>query len=323
MSSLEQAPGASLAVLYGTARGFEGGRAVPNSTARITLARSFEICRALHRRHGTTYYWACRALPKVHQHHVHALYGLCRYADDIVDEIVDPDGAAAAERRNRQARQLERLASRLQADLAVGGSEHPVLKAVVHTARAFDLSPTLFARFFAAMQRDLVQSRYQTYAELESYMDGSAAVIGEMMLPILEPRDLVAATPGARTLGVAFQLTNFLRDVGEDLTRGRIYFPQDELREFGADPRRGVVDEHWRKFSRFQIARIEDLYREADQGIAMLQGRSRASIAAARRLYAEILDRIVANDHDVFTQRARVPLARKLAVVGMEVAWRG
>lgn len=278
----------------------------------VTLQRSFELCRSLHRRHGTTYYWATKALPRIHQHHVHALYGLCRYADDIVDQIEGSGSVAAIEQR---AVSLRALAAELQRGLAARSSDHPVLKAVVHTAGAFDLPPSLFERFFSAMERDLVQSCYETYAELECYMDGSAAVIGEMMLPILEPADPVAAKGPARALGVAFQLTNFLRDVGEDLDRGRVYFPAEELRAFGADPHTRVADQAWQEFCRFQIDRISSLYREADRGIAMLSGRYQVAIGTARQLYSEILDRIVANDYDVFSQRARVPLARKLLVV--------
>ena len=283
-------------------------------TSRVTLEDSYENCRALHRAHGTTYYWATKALPTVIQPHVHALYGLCRYADDIVDRL---DGTAVAARSAA----LKQLRDELDEGLCRRHSDHPVLKAVVHTAGAFDLAPSLFDRFFTAMTSDLTITSFATYGDLLQYMDGSAAVIGEMMLPLLDPIDLAAARPGARALGVAFQLTNFLRDVGEDLDRGRIYFPVDELQRFATDPNERRVDDAWRSFCRFQIQRIRAIYAEADEGINYLSGRAAAGISASRVLYSEILDRIERNDFDVFSTRARVPLPRKLAVASSAL-WR-
>ena len=142
-----------------------------------------------------------------------------------------------------------------------------------------------------------------------------SAVIGEMMLPILEPSS-PAALPHARDLGVAFQLTNFLRDVNEDLDRGRVYIPQEDLRRFGADPHRRIVDESWVRLMEFEFERCRALYRSADVGIALLPPASARCVGAARRLYAEILDRIAAAGYDVFEQRAVVPMARKVATAG-------
>jgi phytoene synthase len=273
-----------------------------------TLEESYARCRALNRRHGTTYFWATQLLPAVKRHHVHALYGFCRYADEIVDDL----GPAPLSERADALAALER---RFFADLSAGHSAHPVLRAVVHTVRAFDLDEDLFRRFLRSMTMDLSVAGYETWDDLCGYMDGSAAVVGEMMLPILEPL-LPAARTFARDLGLAIQLTNFLRDVGEDLERGRVYLPREDLARFGADPRRRRVDRSWVALMRFEIERARRLYASADRGIALLPPRSARSIGAARRLYGEILDRIEANGYDVFTRRARVPLARKLAVAG-------
>lgn len=279
----------------------------------MTLEESYARCKALNRRYGATYYWAAQTLPRVKRHHVHALYGFCRYADDIVDELSPAPPAARAEA-------LGRLGDRLFADLADGRSTHPVLGAVVHTANAFGLDEELFDRFLRSMTMDLSVSSYETWVDLLGYMDGSAAVIGEMMLPILEPSDPDAARAHARDLGLAFQLTNFLRDVGEDLDRGRVYLPQEDLRRFGVEPSRRLVDEPWRELMRFQFERADALYASADIGIALLPASSAAPIAAARRLYSQILARIEANDFDVFRRRAVVPLARKLAVAAQAAA---
>ncbi|MGI8753669.1 MAG: phytoene/squalene synthase family protein [Acidimicrobiales bacterium] len=280
-------------------------------TTGPTLEESYRRCRELNRRHGTTYYWSTFLLPAVKRHHVHALYGFCRYADDIVDDL----GPASVEAR---AAALADFGDRFFADLKEGRSTDPVLKAVVHTTRAFDIDPNCFRRFLRSMTMDLTVDRYDTFDDLLGYMDGSAAVIGEMMLPILEPDDLAVATGPARDLGIAFQVTNFLRDVAEDLDRGRVYLPQDDIDHFGAAPAmagRRVTPE-WVELMRFEIDRTRAYYRSAETGIDLLPALSGRCIAGAHRLYGGILERIESAGYDVFTQRVRVPLARKLAVVG-------
>ena len=272
----------------------------------VTLEASYARCRELNKRHGTTYYWSSLVLPKVKRHHVWALYAFCRYADDIVDDL-GPVGVDV------RAKALADLGDRFFADLEAGRSDDEVLKAVVHTIRAFDIDPDCFQRFLRSMAMDLTTATYDSWDDLLGYMDGSAAVIGEMMLPILEPLSPDATAP-ARDLGFAFQLTNFLRDVDEDLDRGRVYVPQEELHRFGADPDRRVVDGAWRSLMAFEIERCRDLYRSADRGIELLPPSSARCIRAALVLYSEILDRIEANGYDVFTTRARVPTARKVAL---------
>ena len=271
----------------------------------VTVEQSYEHCRQLNKQYGTTYYWSTFALPKVKRHHVWALYGFCRHADDIVDDL----GPAPVEVREKA---LTDLGDRLFADLEAGRSDDLVLKAVVHTIRAFDHDPECFRRFLASMAMDLTVTEYATWDDLLVYMDGSAAVIGEMMLPILEPLD-PAAYGHARDLGNAFQLTNFLRDVAEDLDRGRVYLPQEDLERFGADPHRRVVDDAWRALMAFEIDRARSLYASADLGVGMLPPASARCVAGARTLYSQILDRIEAADYDVFSQRATVPTWRKAA----------
>jgi phytoene synthase len=270
-----------------------------------TLDESYEQCRALARRHGTTYFVATYALPRIKRHHVWALYAFCRRADDIVDDL----GDAPVEDR---AIALKAFGEQLFVDLARGDSSDPILKAVVHTIRAFGHDPELFHRFLTSMTMDLSTSRYETWDDLLVYMDGSAAVIGEMMLPILEPTDAGAVDP-ARSLGLAFQLTNFLRDVEEDLRRGRVYIPQSDLRAFGADPSRRCVDSAWVALMRFEIERCRQLYVEADAGIEMLPPSSARCVRTARVLYSRILDRVERQQYDVFSSRVRVPTWQKVA----------
>jgi len=276
-------------------------------SATTTLEQSYAACRRLNKQHGTTYYWSTAVLPAVKRHHVHALYAFCRYADDIVD---DAGRAPTAER----AAALQAFGDRFFGDLGTGASDDLVLKAVIHTVRAFDIDAHVFRRFLRSMAMDLTVACYPTYVDLRTYMDGSAAVIGEMMLPILEPPDLTAATPPARALGEAFQLTNFLRDIAEDLDRGRQYVPQEDLARFGVDLTERRCTPEFVALMQFEIERCRQLYRHAEEGIAMLPGRSAQCVAAAHDLYGRILDRIEAQGYDVFARRARVRSSVKLTV---------
>jgi len=278
--------------------------AVPDADGDA-LRESYRLCAKVARRHGKTYAMAARLLPPGSRDHVHAVYAFCRVADDIVDDLGDrpvPERVAA----------LEEFGARFRADLAAGRSDHAVLAAVVATVRATGIDPECFDRFLASMAMDFDRDSYETWADLCGYMDGSAAVIGEMMLPVLRPTDRAAFEP-ARQLGIAFQLTNFLRDIGEDLERGRVYVPQQDIARFGADPWRREVTPQWRELMRFEIERNRRIYAVADTGIALLPPRSARCVAAARVLYSRILDRIEAADYDVFTSRVRVSEVEKAA----------
>ncbi|WP_420121719.1 phytoene/squalene synthase family protein [Nakamurella sp.] len=272
------------------------------------LEAGYARCAEITRRNGTTYYWGTQLLPKRRRRHVHAVYALCRLADDIVDDQAVTTGRTPAEIGAR----LDAFAADFRAAVDSGTTD-PVLAAAAHTVRTVGIPQECFDRFFGAMAMDLTTTRYETWDDLLGYMEGSAAVIGEMMLPVLQPRGPEAVAP-ARALGFAFQYTNFLRDVAEDLDRGRVYLPQDELRRFGVRPvdlgsRR--VTPQWRAFMAHEIERARGLYREADRGLAWLPGRSARCVATARVLYSQILDRIEAADYDVFSVRARVPTWRK------------
>jgi 15-cis-phytoene synthase len=245
----------------------------------------------------------------------HELYGFCRYADDIVDDLgpVPVEARAAA---------LKGFGDRLFVDLERGTSDDLVLKAVVHTVRAFDLDPGCFERFLRSMTMDLTVDHYDTWTDLLGYMDGSAAVIGEMMLPILEPLSPSAIGP-ARDLGNAFQLTNFLRDIAEDLDRGRQYLPVEDLNRFGVDLTERRRTSEFAALLQFEIARCRALYSSADLGISSLPEASARCIRAARVLYSGILEQIEAADYDVFTARVRVPTWKKVATAARFALGRG
>ena len=269
------------------------------------LKEGYRRCAKLTWQYGTTYFWGAVLLPRPQRKHVHAIYALCRLADDIVDLPTHPELVA---------QQLTDFEQRFRTALVDRGSDDPVLAAIVHTVVSCGIEPECFERFFGAMRMDLTVASYRTWQDLCGYMEGSAAVIGEMMLPVLEPTSPEAKAP-ARSLGLAFQLTNFLRDVDEDLDRGRVYLPQEDLQHFGVDLKLGVGERRatpeFQSLMAYEIERNRALYDFADTGIAMLPPRSARCVGTARVLYAKILDRIERQGYDVFRSRARVPTWRK------------
>ena len=271
------------------------------------LAAAYERCRELHKRHGRTYYLATRLLPAWKRRHVHALYGFTRYADEIVDQT---EALPPVERAAR----LREWSDRFFA----GDTDDLLLPAVLHTIAVFDLDPEDFTKFLRSMAMDLTVTSYPTYADLLDYMEGSAAVIGTMMLPILGSSDRAAAREPARQLGIAFQLTNFIRDVAEDLDRGRTYLPDEHLEAFGvtrADLERREATPKIKALIAYEVAKANEHYAAAAPGIPLLNPGSQACMRTAFRLYGGILDEVVAADYDVFTKRATVPNKRRAAVV--------
>jgi len=295
-----------------------------------SLADAYRRCQALHRRHGRSYYLATRLLPAWKRRHVHALYGFTRYADEIVDA---PDGSTPRERERR----LRAWGDAFRA----GERDDPLLPAVLHTVEVFGLDRADFDRFLGAMAMDLTVRRYRDYAALLDYMAGSAGAIGTMMLPILLAGDGPdagadagkarqagkAAREPARQLGLAFQLTNFIRDIAEDLSRDRVYLPEEDLRRFGVTvedlrrcARRRAASAPVRELVAFEVARAREHYALAAPGVTMLPTASQACIRAAYRLYGGILGEIVRAGYDVFGGRVRVSVPRRLALVAASLA---
>ncbi|MFC9269662.1 phytoene/squalene synthase family protein [Streptomyces zhihengii] len=286
------------------------------------LRAAYRRCRTLNARHGRTYFLATRLLPVDRRSSVHALYGFARRADDIVDDLGPsrPPG-------ERDAR-LKELENDLAHGLRTGRGTDPVVRAVAHTAERLGIEHILFADFLASMRSDLRVTDYPTYADLRAYMHGSAAVIGLQMLPVLGtvvPRE--EAAPHAAALGVAFQLTNFLRDVGEDLDRGRVYLPADLLAAHGVDRpllewsrRTGRRDGRIRAALTAAEAMTREVYREAEPGIAMLDPRVRPCIRAAFVLYGGILDAVADADYPVLHRRVAVSRGRRAATAAAGAA---
>ncbi|AXI75550.1 phytoene/squalene synthase family protein [Streptomyces bacillaris] len=284
------------------------------------LRAAYARCRTLNARHGRTYFLATRLLPVDRRPAVHALYGFARHADDIVDDL---DSTASPGER---ARALLALEAQLESGLRrTGAVTEPVILALSDTVRRYGIDHRHFTDFLASMRSDLTVGGYASYDELGRYMHGSAAVIGLQMLPVLGtvgPRE--EAAPHAAALGVAFQLTNFLRDVGEDLDRGRLYLPAELLAAHGVDRgrfewsrRTGARDTRITDVLRAAAAHNRAVYRDALPGIAMLDPVSRPCIRTAFVLYSGILDAIEADGYTVLHRRSVVPRRRR-AVVALD-----
>ncbi len=277
------------------------------------LEQSYQECKRLNALHGKTYYLATLLLPKSKRPPVHALYGFARYADEIVDDL------ASTLSPQEKADALRTWGDSVLADLRRGESDDLIGRALVDTVKKYSIPLDYFDAFMTSMEMDLTVTRYQTYDDLMKYVYGSAVVIGLEMLPILGYSD-ERAIEAATALGTAFQLANFIRDIDEDIERGRIYMPLDDLARFGVDEKmllaRRLTPEITEAI-KFQIARVRELQAVAEAGIQYLDPISRPCIRAASELYCGIVDEIEANGYDVFTQRATTSQWRRMRVAGI------
>ena len=274
------------------------------------LLESYSECKRLNSLHGKTYYLATLLLPASKRPFVHALYGFARYADEIVD---DPASTLTAQEK---AEVLRTWSSDVLRGLETGESSDLVGRALIDTVQRFDIPHQHFVDFLHSMEMDLTVTEYQTFEDLYEYVYGSAAVIGLQMVPILGG-DTVNSLEAAKNLGVAFQLANFIRDVGEDLDRGRVYLPLQELAEHGVT--RQMLEA--RKLTpeiisalKFQIARVRQLQNAAEPGIALLDKTSQPCIRAASELYCGIVDEVEKIGYDIFNKRAKTSTARRARV---------
>ena len=276
------------------------------------LRASYEECKRLNALHGKTYFLATLLLPKAKRPFVHALYGFARYADEIVDDL------ASELSIEEKAEALSNWGNGVLADLKKGTSDDHVGRALIDTVQRFDIPHEHFEAFLHSMTMDLTVQEYETYEDLLEYVYGSAAVIGLEMVPILGPLHN-DAFEAAKKLGIAFQLANFIRDVDEDLDRGRVYLPIKELAQFGVT--REMLEERVLtpeivEALKFQIARVRQLQAEAAPGIAMLEASSRPCIEAASTLYCGIVDEVEKIGYDIFNQRAKTSTGRRIRVAG-------
>ncbi|MBX7212794.1 MAG: phytoene/squalene synthase family protein [Thermoflexales bacterium] len=268
-----------------------------------TLASAQAYCEAITRQASRTFHLAASLLPAAKRRAVHALYAFCRVTDDLIDRPGDP---ADIDLR------FEHWRARAASPAPAAGD--PVLMAWADAQTRFGIPIGLSVQLIEGVARDRAGAHYETFEHLTTYCYGVASTVGLMAMQIIG-FDSPDALPHAIKLGVALQMTNILRDVGEDWRAGRVYLPRQELREYGLDVETlntAVGSSAWRDFMRFQIARTRALYAESGRGLAYLTRDGRTAVAAASGLYSAILERIEANEFDVFGLRASVSAADKL-----------
>ena len=263
------------------------------------LRASYAACRRLHRRHDPTYYFATRRLPAEVRPAVHAVYAFVRTADELVD---GPMRAADPAARHGAIDALEE-----QLWHAVAGGPAPVgpVSALVHAGRRHDLPLEELRAYMASMRIDCDPVRIATWDELVDYMDGSAAAVGRIMAPLLGAPG--AAADSFATLGMAFQLTNFIRDVREDWMLGRMYLPADERARFGVTEEqieRSEATPGFRALLALEVTRARALFKDGAPALAAVEPRVRPGMRMACGIYLHVLDRVESVDYDVLRRRA-------------------
>ncbi|MBV9386340.1 MAG: phytoene synthase [Chroococcidiopsidaceae cyanobacterium CP_BM_ER_R8_30] len=300
---------------------------LPDSVHMRTLPSvedAYQLCRQITAKYSTTFYLSTLLFGQEKRKAFWAIYTWCRRIDELVD------GPAATITTPET---LEMWESQLESIFA-GNPVEAADVALVDTIQRFPLEIQPFRDMIAGQQMDLYRSRYETFEELNLYCYRVAGSVGLMSKAVLgidssnnstpwnQDREPYVPTEEAIALGIAKQLTNILRDVGEDARRGRIYIPLEDLAKFNyteQDLFKGVIDERWRKLMQFQIQRARQFYAKAEKGIKYLSPDAHWQIWVAMLFYSQILDRIERNQYDVFHKRAYVPQLQKLRT--LPVAW--
>jgi 15-cis-phytoene synthase len=292
----------------------------PRATTLIPLEESYELCRKITAEYAKTFYLGTMLMPEAKRRGIWAIYVWCRRTDELVD------GPRSKTTTDATLDQWER-------NLESVFSGHPVDDAdvaLVETLRQFPMDIQPFRDMIAGQRMDLYRSRYETFEELKLYCYRVAGTVGLMSTAVMGVDQNRNTAPWDRTkpennpesqavaLGIANQLTNILRDVGEDARRGRIYIPLEELALFNyteQDLFNGVVDDRWRELMRFQIQRARKFFAEAESGVSLLSPDARFPVWSALMLYRQILDVIERNQYDVFRKRAYVPGWQKIVTL--------
>jgi 15-cis-phytoene synthase len=281
------------------------------------LAPSLYYARAITARYARSFYFSSHFLPVEKRWATYALYGFCRYADNLID-LPRPRG------KEELLAEIANLKEEVSIAYRTGESEHPIVKSFIHVAKKYGIPERYPLELIKGVEMDARFTGYETYQELNLFAYRVAGVVGLMMTYILGYED-EAAFPYAEKLGIAMQLTNILRDIQEDKNLARVYIPRDELRQFGVNEQE-ILDERMspqlRSLMQFQLKRAYGCYAEAEPGIAMLSKESRFAIYTASRIYQAILKKIELADYNPFVGRAFVPSPRKLAILLQEYARR-
>jgi 15-cis-phytoene synthase len=275
-----------------------------------SLAPLYQCAREATASGSKSFYFATRFFPQRVAAAAHAVYWFCRCTDDLVDECANPEQGR---------RDLNAWEAALSDCIKHGpnGTHPPALLIFLDTVHRYQIPLDYAFELIEGMRMDLDQTRYRTFEELRVFCYRVASVVGLMMCSVIgfeNPAARAMALPHAIDLGIAMQLTNILRDVGEDLSRGRIYLPLDEMRQFGYsidDLRAKVRNEAFANLMRFQVARARNFYARGNLGIAMLHRDGRFAVEIASNVYQKILNRLEVSSFDVFAHRAVVPAHQK------------
>jgi 15-cis-phytoene synthase len=283
-----------------------------NLMSSDAVRKDFVECRAYTRQFAKTFYFASHALPRQKRMAAYALYAFCRYADEITDSdeaVADPRTAL---------RELAFLRDRLAAVYSPVQMTVPKFMAFQATVKEYGIPEEYFLDLIRGVEMDLMKKRYRHFNELDEYCYCVASTVGLIMTKVFGAVGEERALEHAAELGKAMQLTNILRDIGEDFRRGRLYLPTEEMEQFGVreqDLQTGIVTPGFVELMKFQIRRARVLYKRADAGIPRLtDDGSRFCVRLMSRTYAQILSAIEANGYDTLSRRAFVPLKGKLSI---------
>ncbi len=273
------------------------------------LDKNYRQCQAYTREYARSFYFASHVLPRKKRRAAYAVYAFCRYADNVVDG--SGDGGSYALRR------LSSLRDQLRYVYAYSSCMDPKLMAFRDVVHAYHIPQEYFHDLLAGVEMDLTLRSYRTFDELHRYCYHVASVVGLIMTRILGVSD-TSAYPRAADLGTAMQLTNILRDIGEDLRLDRRYLPADEMAQYGvtdADLAAGRITPQFCELMAFQIRRARGYYDSGESGIPMITNDgSRFCVKLMSATYKNILNAIEANGYDVFTTRAHVTTWKKLGL---------
>lgn len=291
-------------------------KAVISEIEDARLRFAYAHCRSITRKHAKTFYMATRFLPYQKQRGIFAIYALCRTLDDIVDEN---DERPYQQRRSKAEiiDELEHFRVQLVSAYRGAKQKNSVLIAFADVLNRYNISFEHPLTLLNGVKMDLAKNRYETFDELYEYSYKVASVVGLMTAEIFGYNDPKAMNH-AVDLGIAMQLTNILRDVGEDLERNRIYIPKEDLDQFGVTEEemfKKNVSNKFIELMKYQIERARHYYKEAEKGIPMLNKDSRLPVLLARENYSRILDKIEENNYQVFNQRAYLNSTEKISIL--------
>ena len=273
-----------------------------------SLEESYRLCRAIARRTAKNFYYSFLVMPQEKRRSMCAIYAFMRRSDDIADSAANPAVALEGLRKWR---------AQVEAALNGGSSDEPILPALADTVKRYRIEPRYFRELLDGTEMDQAVTRYETFDDLYKYCYHVASVVGLIVLPVFGTTDESAKVP-AEACGIAFQLTNILRDVKEDAQMGRVYLPREDLRKFGveeSDLMNGTATPQFLELMKFEAGRAHEFYGKAQPLLAMIDPDSRGTLAVMIGIYGGILDKIENRGFAVFDGKIRLSAAEKCWIV--------